>query len=391
MTNELTLRTHTLTRQGLTSRDPFGKGINATLKAIEQLSYIQIDTLAVVERAHHHSLWNRVSDYKPEYPNTLVQQGKIFEYWFHAAAYLPMRDYRFSLPRMNAIKRGESKYYRNVDKKLEQYVFDKILRDGPARARDFKSISDKSGTWWNWKPSKHALEKLFMQGDLMISGRAGMEKIYDVRERVLPSHVVSREPNIEEQAEHLIDLALTAHAFTSLKQIVHLRAGKQLRNAVECQLKERSAAGQLEEILVDGMQTQYATKGLLDSKPATRSEKIRILSPFDNAIIHRDRVDTLFKFNYRLECYVPAHKRQYGYFCLPLLYKDKLIGQIDCKAHRAQATLEVIHAHLDQKTVNVNQLGKALEDFASFNGCETVTYGQSIPNKFVRAINKANT
>ena len=146
----------TLESQGLLQTSPFGKGKKAVLNVLEQLGYLQIDTLSVVERAHHHTLWTRVPDYKPEHLDELVKERKVFEYWFHAASYLPMKDFRFVLPQMLEVKLSKTHYY-NAEPRIMQYVMDKIRTEGSKKARDFKSESKKTGSWWNWKPTKIAV------------------------------------------------------------------------------------------------------------------------------------------------------------------------------------------------------------------------------------------
>lgn len=129
----------TLKCQGLSKTYPFGKGKKAVLSALDHLGYVQIDTLSVVERAHHHTFWTRLPDYQIEYLEQLVKEHKVFDYWFHAASYLPMRDFRYALPQMLRFKRGEARYYNNVDPKILSYVIDRIRLEGPQKARDFKS------------------------------------------------------------------------------------------------------------------------------------------------------------------------------------------------------------------------------------------------------------
>src|SRR3954447_1140087 len=182
------LRRIALDAQGLLRAAPFGRGVDATHRALEQIGYVQIDTISIVERAHHHTLWNRVPNYRPSHLDKLVSERRAFEYWFHAAAYLPMRDYRFALPRMHALKNGERHWFANRDLKLMKAILDRVRAEGPMMARDFETPKGRAQGWWNWKPAKRALEQLYMQGDLMISGREGFQKIYDLPERVLPSH-----------------------------------------------------------------------------------------------------------------------------------------------------------------------------------------------------------
>ena len=152
-------------------------GKRATLNAIEQLGYVQIDTISVVARAHHHILRSRVPNYQPVHLDRLQREGQIFEYWYHAAAYLPMRDYRYALPLMQKMARREDAWVRSYDDALMADVIRHVADAGPTRARDFETPARKGETgWWNWKPAKRALEQLFMQGDLMITGRDGFEK-----------------------------------------------------------------------------------------------------------------------------------------------------------------------------------------------------------------------
>ena len=125
-----------LSSQGLTSEQPFGSGLAGTLQAIEHLGYVQVDTLSVVERAHHHVLWNRVPDYDLDHLNQLVTEKKIFEYWYHAASYLPMRDYRFALLNMEAIRHGENRYYTKVDSTLMKEILARVRDEGSLRLRD---------------------------------------------------------------------------------------------------------------------------------------------------------------------------------------------------------------------------------------------------------------
>lgn len=369
------LRRAALQHQGLTRAAPFGTGKQATLKAIEHLSYVQIDTLAVVERAHHHTLWSRIPSYKPVHLESLIAQRELFEYWSHAAAYLPMRDYRFALRRMNAVKRGESRWLAGVSDKDEREVLARIRGDGPLRARDFESPKDKQGSWWNWKPAKKTLEKLFFQGELMVASREGMQKVYDLRERVLPAGLDTREPDLREFAEHLIDSSLTAHGFTTQKQVTHLRQGAELRSVINAVLSERIAAGSLVQFSVPGLASVFCAPDLLEQKRVSSDNKVRLLSPFDNAVIHRERIEKIFDFSYSIECYTPKPKRQFGYFCLPILYRESLVGRADCKAERGSKRLDVLHLHLENPMAAHEEfdaaLAQALEKFAAFNGCET--------------------
>ncbi len=364
------LRLIALDSQGLLKTDSFGRGKNATLRAIEHLGYIQIDTISVIERAHHHVLWSRVSNYQPNYLDKLMQERQLFEYWSHAAAWLPMRDYRFSLPRMQS-KNGERNWFKQSDKKLIRYILERIREEGPLRARDFEDTRSGKKEWWDWKPAKRALEQLFMQGELMTSHREGFQKVYDLRERVLPDWVDTREPSLDELATHLIDSSIRAHGFASQKSMYYLRKGKALRDAISRQLSERVDADELLKLAIDDKTFVYIEPEIFE-KSAPRSKGcVRILSPFDNTVIQRERGRVIFDFDYQIECYVPEAKRKFGYFCLPLQYRDRIVGRIDCKAHRKESRFEVKSVYLEKPVDDefYNAFMQALNSFAAFNDC----------------------
>lgn len=385
------LKLATLDSQGLTQHAPFGTGKDAVLKALEHLGYIQIDTLSMVERAHHHTLWTRIPDFHADYLEELVEERKVFEYWFHAASYLPMQDFRYVLPQMLMIKRGESRYY-NADPKVMKYVVDTIRNEGPKRARDFENESHKAGSWWNWKPAKLALERLFMQGDLMISGRSGMQKTYDLAERVLPSSTNTSEPTPLEFAEYLVKTNLRAYGFTTLKQITHLRKGNALKTNVNKVLQMMLEEDTISKVTSEGGSSVFVQNEILEKTFDQASSSVWLLSPFDNSIIHRDRIKQIFDFDFRLECYTPKEKRQYGYFCLPILFGDQFIGRVDCKAHRKEKKLELIHLHIENSTINLDLWLKpfieTLKRFAIFNGCESLALTQVSPSKLTTVIKK---
>lgn len=387
------LRLITLHHQGLTTMRPFGKGSQATKHALEHLGYIQIDTLSVIERAHHHTLWTRIPDYRPDYLHQLVRERSAFEYWFHAASYLPISNYRFVLPQMSAIKRGESPYYANVDDKYMSYVLDRIRIDGPLKARNFESTTKRKAKWWNWKPTKRALERLFMQGDLMITDRDGMEKVYDLTERVLPDKINTSEPSLLEFSEYLINVSMRAYGFTTLKQLTHLRPGDTLRKILNTILQQKIEQGSLIEYPIDGMPPVYTTQNILDTKINRPAANVRLLSPFDNAIIHRIRVKQLFDFDYKLECYTPKEKRQFGYFCLPILYKDRLVGRVDCKAHRKIGDFELVNLHLEYKKISLDtftpHFAKIVHRFAKFNDCRSIRVSNVSPKKLTSMFRSA--
>ncbi|AYA02445.1 winged helix-turn-helix domain-containing protein [Acinetobacter sp. WCHAc010034] len=368
------LKNLTLFRQGLGAPGLYGKGISGTLQVIEHLGYVQIDTISVVERAHHHILWSRVPDYDLIYLNTLIREKQIFEHWHHAASYLPMRDYRYTIPFMASVRNGENRYFNRGDKHLMHEILARINAEGKIRLRDLDKVNNENQrNWWNSGPNRRAFEQLFMQGDLMVCERHGMEKVYDLTERCLPENIDLSTPTLQEYALYLFDATLRAHGVFTWKQLLHLKGGKDLREAMRNILNERLSAGMIEALKMPDGQAVYIDMANLERELKYQTN-LKILSPFDNLVIHRDRLNTLFEFDYRMECYVPASKRVYGYFCLPILYRGGLVGRIDCKAYRAEKRLAVLNLHLDDskiqdKNLFLLELNIELQRFAEFNQC----------------------
>ncbi|MEQ1090233.1 crosslink repair DNA glycosylase YcaQ family protein [Acinetobacter pittii] len=369
------LKQLTLFNQGLGKTSRFSKGMDGTLQAIEHLGYVQIDTISVVERAHHHILWSRVPDYELSHLNSLVGERQIFEYWYHAASYLPMKDYRYALPAMMSVRNGESRYFNRGDQHLMNEILARVRAEGKIRLRDIDKNNKKSlGNWWNTGPGRRAFEQLYMQGDLMICERNGIEKVFDLTERYLPENIDLSMPTLYEYAQYLFNNTLRAHGAFTWKQLVHLKKND-LKETMRVVLKEHIDAGVVSAIKLENGQTLYVDVAAMEQKVST-DFGLKILSPFDNSLIHRDRLASLFEFDYRIECYVPAAKRVYGYFCLPILYQDELVGRLDCKAHRSIKELEVISLHLEKTVKNKElfffELEQELKRFAAFNQCSTI-------------------
>ncbi len=390
------LRRIALNQQGLLRTAPFGHGKEATRRTIEHLGYVQIDTISVVERAHHHVLHTRVPNYRAAFLDALLRERRVFEYWYHAAAYLPMQDYRYALPHMHAMRSGEVRWQRSTDKALMHRVLERVASDGPLRARDFEDRRGARQGWWDWKPAKRALEQLFMQGDLMIIGREGFQKVYDLTERVLPVAINTSTPTTLELAEHLVETTIRSHGFATAKFMTYLRPGAALREAVKTVLQRRSDEGRLANFTLDNGERAYGDPGLAERRAPAAPANVRILSPFDNAVIQRARGQAVFNFDYQLECYVPEDKRRFGYFCLPILYRDRLIGRMDCKAHRKERRLDVRALHLeDVRLMNdlpdnfPDKLADALGAFAEFNRCTEVKLLAVFPKRWYSTLNNA--
>ena len=358
-----------------------GSAIAATLSAIEHLGYIQIDTISAIQRAHHHTLWNRNPRYSASHLDDLLAEKKIFEYWSHAAAYLPMRDYRYSLPRKQALINGDQKHWYECDEKLIKLVLNRIASEGPLMAKDFEHGSEKSGEWWKSKPAKRALEYLFMQGDLMVPCRVNFHKVYDLTERVLPKETDTTPPKPEEYARFLITQYLQANGLGQAAEIAYLR--KNTKPLVAATLQEMASNQEVLQISAAGNR-YYALPASLEllDKPLAR-RKLKILSPFDNLLIQRKRMKTLFGFDYLLESYLPETKRQYGYFSLPILWDGKLVARMDCKAERKKSLLHIHHLALEPGLVKTDAfflaLHKELIAFMQFNNCSHLHLHRTTP------------
>lgn len=362
----------------------FGSGKTGALNALEHLSYVQIDTISVVERAHHHIFQSRVSDYQLSHLHEMVSTDKTaFEYWSHAASYLPMRHYRFSLPRKKKYADGLSHWFTPTKehKKQRKVILDRIRSEGPLQSKDFERPSDAKNGWFERTPAKQMLEQLFIEGALMIRERKGFQKVYDLAERVLPSDVNTDFPSSEEMAMYLIRSSLRTQSIATIGEIAYLRS-EELKESVKDAIVKMVALGGVTPVRVEGLEKPYfglTSELAKNAKPIT-SETVKILSPFDSIVIQRKRLLDFFDFSYQIECYVPQAKRKYGYFTLPLLYQDQFVGLVDLKAHRAQKTLEVLgsflRAEYRQDKDFTEKLKESLKEFALFNGCSKVKFSK---------------
>lgn len=335
-----------LASQGIHRESDFKTGKSGVAEAVKRLSYVQLDTISVIERAHHHTLWNRVKNYTPQHLDDALKDKYLFEYWSHAAAYLPMVDYRYSLPRKQALASGETHWYEREPKEMA-YVLDRIRAEGALQASDFAQKRSVKGGWGEQKPAKRALEQLFMEGELMISGRQGFQKIFDLTERVLPKDIDSSTPTEQAFLDHLIQRYLSANGLGTPAEISYLR--KRIKPKVLARCKKLVSDGELLEITIGDL-NYFALnnfEAILEKKLSR--QKVKILSPFDNLLIQRQRMRDLFDFDYQIECYVPKDKRKYGYFVLPILQGQAFVGRLDAKMDRKTGVLNILNLYLETK------------------------------------------
>jgi uncharacterized protein YcaQ len=375
-----------LTHQGLHGTAVYGKGKLGVMRCIEQLGYVQIDTISVINRSHNHTLWTRVPTFQPKHLDQLQKEKKVLEYWSHAAAYLPMKDYRYCLPYMQAIASGQ-KHWRTPDRKAMKKVLERIQAEGPLMARDFEHTGDRGQEWgWNWKPAKIALEQLFIEGQLIATHRVGFQKVYDLPERALPNDIDTSMPTTDEFQRHLIRSAIRAHGFARGNEISYLRKGQ--KTGVKRTLAQMVEDGEVLEVAIAGIPGAYfTTSENLDQLPGKRITRgVSLLSPFDNAVIQRRRIQQIFDSSYQIECFVPAHKRQFGYFCLPILYGTEIVGRLDPKADRRKNLLIVKSVHIEKAVKDedelASKLAEALKQLAAFNGCNRISYEAGRKERF---------
>jgi uncharacterized protein len=369
-----------LRSQGLAeAAAPFGGGKEAALKAIEHLGYVQMDTISVIERAHHHVLWSRVPDYAPEMLEVLQSaDGSVFEYWNHASSYLPTRDYRFSLPLMRKYRKEMhwSEESPELRKSMRRLMV-RIRSDGPLAISEVEATKMVS-QWSNdlsGKIERRAFHELWMRGDLMIRSRRGVQKVFDLPERVLPATTELTLPSKREAADFHLRRGLRALGIARMPELHYLRDGghaSEIRQALAGLVKK----GEVVEAKVAGFPDApvFLLREALELAAPLEDSRIRFLSPFDNLTIQRKRLKWLFDFDYTVEIYVPAAKRKYGYFVLPVLWGDRIIARFDVKAHRKERRLSVIHLVFEPGFKDFERIGapfaKALDDFSKFQQCD---------------------
>jgi hypothetical protein len=332
-----------LRAQRLDTAAPFGEGPQAVASAVEHLGYVQIDTISVIERAHHHILWTRI----PAYRRADLRQAQsvdksIFEYWTHALSYVPTKDFRFFIPDMKLHRREGHKWFATVKPADLRKVLRLVRKDGALTIRDIDDdvLVDKEHLWASRKPSKRALQLAFYTGVVTISERNGMLKTYELIERHFGWDRPPKSASTGEVSNYLLDRALRAQGIVSLDSICHLDAPSksQVRRLIESRVRRNELAPVALEGA--GKQEHWARPEALEAGgPAP--EMVHILSPFDPLIIQRKRTELFFGYGHRFEAYVPKEKRVFGYFALPVLVGDDIVAAIDLKTDRKRRELLV--------------------------------------------------
>lgn len=361
------------------------------LTAIRQIHNLQIDTISVVARAHQHILWSRLGSYQTNWLEELHAEGQLFEYFSHAVCLLPIEDYPLfrSLMLEKFIGWDNIRDWGEKNSDTLEQILSHIHQNGAVRSSDFESKQSR-GKWWDWKVEKVALEHLYYRGDLMIARRESFQRVYDLRERVLPNWDDTQTP----------EYALAIRELTS-KAIKALGVASNTWAANYFYIKKAEAAAAIEQLLAEGAIFPVSIEGVkggpffvhVENKPLLETAladqlsatHTTILSPFDPFLSDRGRARDLFDFDYSIECYTPAPKRKYGYFVLPILHQGRLIGRMDAKAWRKEGRLQVISLHLEPK-VSISKgmvaaLAKTLRDYANWQGLGSVAIDWADPDK----------
>lgn len=356
--------------------------LDAVEGLIQRLGFVQIDSIATVARAHHMILWSRRNAYRPAMLDALLARRSLFEHWTHDAAILPMEFHPHWHHRFAAAEtRLEAKWdriFRPGFRSQFDAILARIRAEGPLSVSDVgaEEVSGQGG-WWDWKPSKTALEWLWMTGKLAITRRDAFRKVYDLTERVIPEahrHATSR----ADLVDWACSAALTRLGFADARQLRafwHLLTPQETRDWIEQAL----ARGEIIPLRLQGAdgstKAAFARPDALEApEPPSR---IRILSPFDPALRDRDRAEFLFGFRYRIEVFTPAAKRTYGYYVFPLLEGARLIGRLDAALHRPRDALHLRALWLEpgQSLTKARQakIEAELARLAAFAGVSHVT------------------
>ncbi len=332
-----------LRAQRLDEKTPFGAGPGAVTAAIRHLGYVQIDTIHVIERCHHHILWSRIPKYRTAALDAVQSREKsAFEYWAHALAYIPTDDYRFFVPAMKARRLRPHPSFAKVDPAAYAALLARIRDDGPLSLRDIddQALEERDHPWASRKPSKRLLSYGFWTGDLTISARTGMRKTYELTERHFGWTAPPSPATPQEFAGYLLGRGLRTQGIVSLESATYGDASAKAE--VARIVAERVARGALVPIEIEGLSraNHWAEPAALDAlRSLAPSRRVHILSPFDPLVIQRKRLAALFGYEHRFEAYVPAAKRGLGYFALPVLVGDRIVAAIDTKMDRKAGAL----------------------------------------------------
>ena len=328
--------------QRLDTNAPFGDGAEAVRRAIEHLGYVQIDTINVIERCHHHILYNRIPTYQRSYLHEAQSIEKsIFEYWTHALSYVPTRDIRIFIRAMKQHRKTPSRWFSSVTPKDLRKVLRLVRENGPLSIRDIEDdvLVEKDHPWASRKPSKRALQMAFFYGHLTVSSRTGMLKTHDLLERHFELDELPKPASERQVDDYLLERALQAQGIISVDSVCYCSPKRKaaIRKLIEARVRRKA----LLPVAIDGAERgkHWIQPEWIEAIPEPKERTVHILSPFDPLVIQRNRLNLFFGYDHRFEAYVPKEKRVYGYFALPVLVDDEIVAVIDLKADRQKQKL----------------------------------------------------
>lgn len=367
---------------------------------VARLGSVQIDTLQMVRRSHYVTLWSRLGQYDPADLDRLAydpQQRRLFEYWKHAACAIPLEDYRWVLATMQHYRSGGGWRQQWGDepenRPVVKHVLQRITQEGGLKASDFKDEREKGGAWWDWKPTKLALEYLYNRGDLMIADRVNFQRVYDLPERVLPDWVDTTPPTPKETMRFRVAQAARAAGIGTERHIAdyaYLKAGTAkphiaalVKDGTLFEVQVAITADSTATLLVhrDHVETlQQAAGGAITPQRTT------FLNPFDSLFWTKGRDELLWGFRQTLEAYRPQEKRIWGYYCLPILHRDRLVGRFDPKLERKTGTLILKALYLEPDVTLSDELiadiAAAMRDFLAWHDAHNLAIERSDPPTF---------
>jgi uncharacterized protein YcaQ len=328
--------------QRLDTREPFGAGPSATKAAVEHLGYVQIDTINVIERCHHHILFSRIPNYmRDDLRQAQSTDKSVFEYWTHALAYVPTRDIGFYLDEMKLHRSEPLRWYADADPNDLKKLLRRLRRDGALSISDIDTdeLVEKDHPWASRKPSKRVLQYGFYSGHLTISQRAGMLKSYELMDRHFGWPPRPKAATERQIAAYKLDRALRSNALINTSSVLHQKVTMppEIASLIETRVRKK----QLVPVVVEGHDGGYWAEPEALEPPEPESGLVHILSPFDPLIIQRKRTSRFFGYDHVFEAYVPKAKRKFGYFTLPVLVGDEIVAALDLKTDRAATKLLV--------------------------------------------------
>ncbi len=376
--------------QGLRTENPS----KSVLKVAKRIHSIQIDTMSVVSRSHNLTTYNRYRQYREGDVWKELKRGKLFEYWSHSLCLIPIESYPFYATKMEHSRNTTNGYYQRFGEKMKdtvKEVYKHIKKNGVTSSSDFKGES----LGWGGSLESRSMQYLHYTGQIMIAFRKNFQKFYDLTERVLPNDIDSTPMENSELAQFIVETTLGSLGLANYQDIRSYLGrwpAKYLWNnqrlAIDGYLNELVREGKLEQVRIDGIRDHYYmlsknTMRLEKAEILAINEPVKFLSPFDNIIRERHYPLKIWDFDYKLESYVPANKRKYGYHVLPVLDGHNIVARVDAKVYRNDNLMELKSLYLEndfwKEPEGLVRLGNGLDEFREFHKIDRITLEKVSP------------